>query len=477
MATLPLSLKGKVKNTAGAGLGGITVTVYDSAAPYDNWAGQTETLKDGTYELHGLVAGHSYRIAYEDYNGTYASTFYNGKATLLLSNPVTASGQTLSDTVMVHTVNVERIAPTSGKFWTQSVNVARRQYVEDLTKPYNAVSNKDVWDDVTDIILTSGDVRAQSDPLSAAGLAWAYQVNNVASFNYAMNAPLLLVSATSATDASVLALIREIGEQNNLGSTPKRLTIHIVGGAVAVPEARFTEISKALTNAGLSAPGNDRVVKVGGRYDLAAGIARRMKQRAEASTTDELQLANFALVANGADSARFFDSLALSPVAASVGAPILLVSATSVPSATSNVITTLKTGTNPISTLYIGGGPVAVSDAVKSTLAKKLPTNRISGANRYATARAIADKGIAMKWLYEDLGVAVASTIADAQLGGAMAGNNGEPLLLTGSTSLESGDKSWLVGKKKTLSRVYLVGSTTSLNTTVFNAIKAAVAN
>ncbi len=480
MELLPRSYSGTVKDKAGKPLSGITVSAYVGTDAENDWVASTETLANGTYELHGLTAS-SYRIGFDDYNGAYAPTFYSAKsslATALLVN----RGATGVNAAMARFVAVERIAPTSGKYWTQSVNVARRMYVDDMTKPWNATTNPDAWDDVTDIVITSGDKRAQSDPLSAAGLCWAYQVNSPDSYNANFNAPLLLVSAYAKTDPSVLALIKEIGLNNaGMAGSKRRLTIHIVGGPVAVPDARFNEISAALVSVGAQAPVKDRVLSTGGRYDLAEKISQIMKSRADASKTDELVLADFALIANGADPASFYDSLAFSPIAASVGAPILLVTKTSVPRQTSRAISRLKvapTGIDPVKSLYVGGGTAAVSSGVFSTLKRSTAsTTRVSGLDRYKTARAIADKAVAMGWLRADSSVALASTIADAQLAGVLAGNDASPLLLTAPTSLTSTSKSWLYGKKASLLRVYLVGSSSALSTQVYNSTKAAVAN
>jgi len=483
MAVLDVSYKGKVTDKTGNPLQGITVTAYDGTNPEADWVGSTETAADGTYELHGLTPG-SYRLGFDDYNGAYAPTYY--KATTLGSSiPVaTSTTATLDITVMSRFVAVERIAPTSGRFWTQSVNVARRQYVEDMSKPWSAATNPDAWDDVTDIVIASGDTRAQSDPLSAAGLCWAYQVDETESFNAHFNAPLLLVSASTGTDAAVKALIQEIALNNGgLAGSKQRLTIHIVGGPVAVPDARFNEISAALVKVGAQAPIKDRVMSSGDRYALAEKISQIMKTRADADPDDDLELADFALIANGADPANFYDSLALSPIAASVGAPILLVKKTEVPKQTSRAISRLKvkvaTSTiEPVKSLYVGGGTPAVSAGVFSTLkASTASTTRISGTDRYKTARAIADKAVAMGWLRADSSVAIASTIADAQLGGVLAGNDASPLLLTAPTALTSSTKSWLSGKRSSLLRVYLVGSTGALSGSVYTSTKAAVVN
>ncbi len=486
MAVLPKSYSGIVTDKTGKPLQGITVTAYDGA---NAWVGKTETGVNGAYELHGLTSG-SYRLGFDDYNGAYAPTFYDNKTSLATAQLVPVgpapTGTTGLATTMTRFIAVERVSPTSGQFWTQSANVARRQYVVDMSKPWSATTNDAAWDDVTDIVITSGDTRGQSDPLGAAGLCWAYQVSDPDSFNASFNAPLLLVSAYKTTDPSVLNLIKEIARSNTgLAGAPQKLTIHIVGGPVAVPEARFTEISKALTDAGLQAPAKDRLLSTGDRYDLAEKISKVMKSRADETLNDGLELANFAMIANGQNPPSFFDSLAFSPIAASVGAPILLVTKTSVPTQTTRAINALKlagiSGAEPVKSLYIGGGTAVVSSGVFNTLyamrASTGSAQRLWGADRYETARAIADKAIAMSWLYDDQSVAIASTVTDAQLAGVLAGNEASPLLLTSPTWLMTTTSTWLTSKKGSLLRVYLVGSTSALTNNTYNSTKNVVAN
>ena len=469
LAVLPVSFTGKAKDSkTGAAIADVMVsTYYLDAGEWLQDFYQTDTAADGTYRLSGLPAG-TYRLGFTDLAGKYTDTYYSGKATLATANNVVAGASpvALLDTSMTHVVSVQRIAPTSSNYWSQAVNVTKRQYTWDPA-PVSA-SNQPDYVDVAHIVIASGDSRAAADPLAAAGLAWAYQVNDDSSDNAMMNAPLLLVSATRTTDATVRALIAYIATHNGRTGMPnKRLTIHVVGGTGSVPDARFNEISKAITDKGGQAPIKKRVSPNNDRFALAQAIALEMKAQAAKSTVDSLMLPGFALVANGADSAKFFDPLALSPIAAANGAPILLVAYNSVPAATTAAIKSLG-----YPKVYVGGGAGTVSATVNT----KLKATRIWGADRYRNAIAIADKAITMGWLYDDQGLAIASTIADAQLGGTLAGNEASPLLITPSTSLNPYVKTWLTKKKANLGHIYVVGSTTSLNaatnTAIVNAVK-----
>ncbi|MDZ4064274.1 MAG: cell wall-binding repeat-containing protein, partial [Coriobacteriia bacterium] len=182
---------------------------------------------------------------------------------------------TLFDDAVVEDVkHVERLS--SGSRYTTAVKIAREGFDAD---PGMAGTQ---WDGVKHVVIASGEDRAVADPPSAAGLCWAY------------DAPLFLVSSTRV-EAEVERAIGEIANQN--GS----VTVHIVGGTTSVPNARFTELDAAVAGTLVK----DRVVAAGTRYDLAAGVARRM--RTVSGTAPDT-----VLVANGADPKKLFDALALS---------------------------------------------------------------------------------------------------------------------------------------------------------------------
>ncbi|MDH4140854.1 MAG: cell wall-binding repeat-containing protein, partial [Coriobacteriia bacterium] len=192
----------------------------------------------------------------------------------------------------------ERVAGQSR--YSTAVAVARKGYDPDGDKS---------WPGVDHVVIASGEDRAAADPLAAAGLCWAY------------DAPLFLVSSKSVSQ-EVKQAVNEIVTAN--GPT----VVHVVGGPVSVPDPRYTELESAV----LGTLHKDRVLATGGRYDLAAAIAQRVKSVAQSNPAKDMPPA--VLIANGADSTKFFDALALSAISAGKGCPILLVSADSIPSAT-----------------------------------------------------------------------------------------------------------------------------------------------
>lgn len=304
------------------------------------------------------------------------------------------------------------------------------------------------WEDVDHLILASGDDRAAADPLAASGLSWAYN-----------GAPILLTPATNPP-SSVKNAVKEIVEKNGT------LTIHVVGGKVSVPDATINQI---LAGLGEDAE-NVEIDRINGsnRYDNARLIAIRMKQVRP-------DMPDFALVANGADSTKFFDALALSAVSAHTGAPILLVSANAVPSATQSALATLPITPGKI---FVAGGKKTVSGAVFSQLGIT-EANRLAGATRYSTAVAVSQWAIDNGWLYGNA-VGVAAKLPDALTGGALIGTRGGSLLVTDGRFLSQDTGDYLYELAPSLREVdpveaYVFGGTKSVTKPVIDEINAII--
>jgi hypothetical protein len=291
------------------------------------------------------------------------------------------------------------------------------------------------WSGVTDVVIASGDDRAAADPLAAAGLCGVY------------DAPLFLVGA-EFTPSEVKAALREIAADNPGGP----VSVHIVGGPVSVPEARYSDLASAVGGGKLS---KDRLLATGDRYDMAAEIAREM-QRVTGTAPDTV------LAANGADATKFFDALALSPIAAANAYPILLVTEDSVPSATNAVMGELGP-----STVIVGGGPATVSEGVRSSLGAA----RWSGRDRYATATTIATNAISSGML-DAHATGVAAKLPDALAGGAMVGCEGSPLVITNGESLTSVTGSWISTHKGDVDMCYVFGGEKSMTPKVKSQIE-----
>ena len=169
-----------------------------------------------------------------------------------------------------------------------------------------------------------------------------------------------------------------------------------------------------------------------------------------------------AFVATGTD---FADALASGPAAASAEGPVLLVRPDAVPATVTAELRRL----DPV-TVYVLGGTSAVSQAVEDVLAAKWDVVRISGADRYSTAVAVADRF----WdSAPTVFLAVGSEFADALTGGSAAARGGAPVLLTGPDALPTATAAQLVALDP--DRVVVLGGTSAISDGVVQAIGAAV--
>jgi len=289
------------------------------------------------------------------------------------------------------------------------------------------------WTGVTDVVIASGE--SEVDALSAAGLAGAY------------NAPLLLVQRAALPTYTRSALV----------AMPDGLKVHIVGGTAAVNTSVATAIG--------STPGVSSVERVPSgpdRYSTAANVAARMK------TVLGGAFPSAAFIVNGAATTNFYDAMTAAPAANKAHLPILLVTGTTVPAATTSAISSLGI-TRPI----IVGGTTAVSSGVASTLG--VPAgDRISGANRYATAATFATRSKTEGWL-TFTNVGVASATIDGLAGGAAIGKLGGPMLLTAPTTLPSETQSFLVANQPEIFFVYVFGGTAAVSNSVVVSIQNAL--
>lgn len=123
---------------------------------------------------------------------------------------------------------------------------------------------------------------------------------------------------------------------------------------------------------------------------------------------------------------NFADALAGAPAAALRDSPLLLVRSTSIPSSTAAELDRLDP-----QRIYVLGGTAVISNAVATSLDAYTtgPVTRLAGADRYATAEAI----IRAFWTKSVRAyVASGTNFPDALAGGAVAGRDGVPMLLSG---------------------------------------------
>jgi putative cell wall-binding protein len=167
--------------------------------------------------------------------------------------------------------------------------------------------------------------------------------------------PILLTKATSLPDPTRDELVR---------LSPNEIVV--VGGTQAISGGVFNALSAL-------APATRRIAGTT-RYDTAAALSSEFFDPRAVSRV---------YVATGAN---FPDSLAVGPVAAGTGSPVLLVTADAIPRAIEAELLRLSPDE-----IIVVGGPDAISDAIVTQLGALTGTVlRVAGANRYATAAAIS---------------------------------------------------------------------------------------
>lgn len=282
---------------------------------------------------------------------------------------------------------------------------------------------------------------AVSKSTFAPGVAVAYLANGTnfpdalsgAAAAGAADAPVLLTDSASLPSAIASELSR---------LKPKKIVV--LGGPSAV--------SNAVLNAAKSYTSGS-VTRVSGqnRYETSAATSRAAFDPG----------VDVAYLTNGT---TFPDALSGAAAAGTLGGPVLLVQAGSIPAAVKTELGRLAP-----KRIVILGGTSAVSAMVASA-AKSYTTGtvtRSAGDDRYATAADVSKKTFAK-------GVSVAyvangTTFPDALSGAAAAGTQDGPVLLTNGTSLSAAVKNELARLKP--DKIVVLGGTSAVSAGVATAL------
>ncbi|MEO8510194.1 MAG: PQQ-dependent sugar dehydrogenase [Chloroflexota bacterium] len=236
-----------------------------------------------------------------------------------------------------------------------------------------------------------------------------------------IDAPLLLVRSTAIPDATATELARLDPD-----------TITIVGGPDVITDAVRDQLM----------PYAPSVVRLSGadRYATAAAVSGKFSPTSDVPAV---------MIATGTG---FPDALGGAPAAAHLDASLLLTRPNALPPATSAELARLDPAT-----IYVLGGPAAVSDVVLGALdAYADVVVRLGGADRYGTAAEVAQAF----WTHADgAWVATGRNFPDALAGSALAGGGGEPLLLVTSGSVPAVTGQELVRLRP--STLHVLGGTT----------------
>lgn len=273
------------------------------------------------------------------------------------------------------------------------------------------VARRSFLDGADVAVLVSG-VDGSPDALAAGPLAAA------------LGAPILL-GAVDALPTPTAAALADLGVAR----------VVIVGGAQAIGDAVVDELRAR----GLFV---ERVAGVD-RFKTAALVATRVGAR------DGL-----VYVASG-EAAHLVDALAASGPAAALGAPILLVAADRVPAATADALAALG-----VTRTVVVGGPASVSDAVVAALPSPV---RVAGADRFATAVAVAQDARARGVPSSSVFVARGDRMPDALAAGA----GGRITLLSAPDLLPDAVGAFLAAH---VDEVTLLGGPAALSPSVFDA-------
>jgi putative cell wall-binding protein len=265
------------------------------------------------------------------------------------------------------------------------------------------------------------------------------------------------VSSTASFESAEVCFPYDAGELVAAGVEEDRLALfHGAGG-------RFTDVTTdvavdrhevcgATTSFSPFVLGATRTTRLAGvdRYATAAAISARAFPDG----------APVAVLASGLSPA---DALVAGPVAARLGGPVLLTAPDGLPAATLAELERLDP-----TRVVVAGGSSAVDDAVLDRVreATGLEVARVAGADRYATAGALA--GLVGSAADDVVYLASGASSADALSGGALAGSRGSAVLLTDPQRLSSSTADALRGLRP--SRVVVLGGTAAVSDAVLAA-------
>lgn len=211
------------------------------------------------------------------------------------------------------------------------------------------------------------------------------------------------------------------------------LSKRTTGGSVA------TAVATSSTGATATVPGQTLRSRLGlpSAWFSVAAVERAVSRwsgadryaTAVAVSQASTPTADTVVVVNGTD-AHLVDGLVAGPLAQAVAAPVLLVTATSVPESTASELARLAP-----SRVYVIGGEDTVGASVMDSLAalaSKPTVTRLSGPDRYATAAAVAGEVATLLGPRPDVVVASGrqANLVDALAAGGPAGALGRPVLL-----------------------------------------------
>ncbi len=279
----------------------------------------------------------------------------------------------------------------------------------------------------------------------ATGRNWPDALGGVALAGV-LDGPVLLVDTHSISQA-VLDEMSRLGANNAI----------ILGGDSAVgPEVEAVLIDR------LSEYNVERI-EGADRYVTADKIAQRV-------IFEKGYYDGVAFVATGGN---YPDALAAAPLAAANGWPLFL------SSPTQGLSPGTKTAMAAVTHAVLLGGTGAVPASVETYLDDELgagAVERLSGADRYATAVDVASYGVTDAGLgWNRVGLTTGEKFPDALAGGVLQGRAGSVMLLTKSATLSPAAQDALTTNSAAITTITFYGGPSALSQTVRDAASAAV--
>jgi putative cell wall-binding protein len=369
-----VAVSGTVTGAAGAGLTGINVWLIPTGTT--NPLSIMTTPAGGAYSIP--AAAGTFIVKFVENTGAYSSGFYRATVSTGFTKDVSAAT----------TVTVAGSAVALNTVQLPQYNIATRQSGADRYATAATISRATTASN-TDVVYVATGLNFP-DALAAAAAAGH------------LNAPILLTQPLALPTPTKTELTRL-----------KPVKIIVAGGIGVISAAVFNQL------AAYTVPtGNVERQSGADRYATAASVS---------SHTFDPGVA-VAYIATGLN---FPDALAAAAASGRLGGPVLLVTKTSIPTATQTELTRLQPGR-----IIVAGGSGVVSDLVLTALNGFTSggVERQSGLNRYATAASVSSHTFApgVPVVY----VATGLNFPDALAAAAAAGRLGGPVLLVLPTSI-----------------------------------------
>ncbi|ADY55427.1 cell wall binding repeat 2-containing protein [Syntrophobotulus glycolicus DSM 8271] len=281
-----------------------------------------------------------------------------------------------------------------------------------------AVSQKG-WEQAESVVLVSGE--AYADALSGSVLAGV------------LEAPVLLTGQETLNQAALKEIERLQAK-----------TVYIIGGTGSVSAGIETKLKEKYQVERLQ--GSDR-------YRTAVAVGAKIRT---------LQTFDSVILATGEN---YPDALAVAPFAAGQGTPILFTDGNSLNEASKQALK--DWGIQSI--VIVGGEGAVTASAAGEITGLGIKAERLSGADRYLTALAVA-RHYGADTEAKQVVVTTGEGFADALAGAPLAAKNGYPVLLTEKTRLREETAAYI--RSLTLDSVLILGGEGAVSAEAADAIK-----